>query len=229
MTALRRQQLRVAVKKIEALHKLGRRQLSRAGQQRSGDEESVADEARRRGINVEKLRQARRVADAYTPADLKRLCATIMQAIKDQNAKAQVVGPTAVIRLLSIPQTHREEYLRRAVQNGWSVRTLEAEIRRVFGRRRLGRRRRKVPTDLFVLYAEIEAECERWRRWSNKLKTADSHAGQIVLQNLPKDARSGFEKAYRAIGSLQEDVAAALARSRARSTNEHRRKGPPTS
>jgi hypothetical protein len=161
---------------------------------------------------VEHLRQARRFALAYTPAGLDRLCKVIVSIQSGQEVGRPIIGPAAIVRLLSVPASQRDEFVKLAAQNAWSFKDIEREIRARFGRRRKGGRRRLKPTSLPGFLAEAEKWCEAWRRWQEQ-STADlgNEPAPDPLKGLPDDLRILISRVTKVVRQFQEAVWAELA------------------
>jgi hypothetical protein len=211
MSEARRKRVEAMVRAIRDLHRRGRPLRPRDGDTVDPPSGSVADEAQRRGLDVESLRQARRFAKQYTPTKLDALCQFIKNKQSGQDERSSIVGPTHIIRLLSVPGRRRETLLRLAVTGGWSLRELEARIRTEFGSRRLGGRRRLVPTDLPGLLGDVHRQCESWRRWRARLgMPSDANAERTTFDLLPATIRTRVDAASSAVRSLQEAIGVAL-------------------
>lgn len=123
----------------------------------------VAEAARYR-LQPEMLRKARRVAETYSASDLQKL-------IADCERIGHAVGLSHVIRLLSVPPRNRDALQRKAIEEGWGVSRLDAEIlKRYPGRRPHAGRRRRAPADAQDARVQISRICESWKRLSAALR-----------------------------------------------------------
>jgi hypothetical protein len=201
MSMFRARQVEKALKAIRDIHQRGLPLREGIG----GQVPSVAEEARRRGEKIETLRQARRFAMAYTPRELDGLCKLIEKVQTSQPQTLSVVGPTHVIRLLSVPSERRTEFLELAATNGWSLGDLERAIKAEFGARRQGGRLRRIPTALPAFLADVDRRCESWRRWWVRLRPSkDTVAGHVTLPDLPRPVRGRLVAASKAVLALQD-------------------------
>lgn len=123
-----------------------------------------------------------------------------------------IFGKTHIIRLVAVRKKQRAELQRRAIENLWSTKRLEAEIRKSFGSRRDGGRRPRIASDKEGLYTQLEKMCEHWRRWIDEFskKPPDSSRRQIWLHDLPVPHRKQLKQAGKFLRILQEDVSREL-------------------
>jgi hypothetical protein len=206
MSAAKLKRVKAAVKAIEAFHERGRPPRSKVGPGVRKKHATVAAEAKRRRLDVEHLRQARRFFGAYAPKKLKKLCDFIEKTQGGQDEKCSIIGPTHIVRLLSA-EDQREEFLGLAATGGWSVRELNAAIRTAFPPRRQGGQRGKVPAELATFLADVRCRCESWKRWRARL---DAHgvnsAKHITVDLISLRVRGRMEAVRNAVQALQDAV-----------------------
>lgn len=207
----RAEKVEAAILKIEAFHELGRNLP--AGQDRKEDygRGIIDDEAGRLHINPDTVRKARVFADpddGYRREELAELVRLIREEQMEQDERLAIFGQTHIIRLLSVhPRQRRAALQRECIRKGWSTSKLEAEIAKRFGTRRQGGRTRRVPAnDSAALLTQLEALCERWRRWHRSLKeeavTVPARLGAEV-ESVSAQVLSLQKKVVKALGKLQ--------------------------
>jgi hypothetical protein len=201
MSDARRREVEKKVDAIRRLYKFGLKEKSQARRAVAGKNEKIVSEARRRGLDVEHLRQARRFALSYTREGLDRLCEIVLDIQSKQEEGRPIIGPAAIIRLISVHEFERETFIRLAARKAWSFSEIERELRRRFGRRRQGGRRPPPPEDLVTFLADAERWCENWRRWRDLLRPAP-----VFFKRLPKDVRDSVELVTESALYLQDAV-----------------------
>jgi len=127
------------------------------------------------------------------------------------SARGAVFGVSHTIRLLSLPKVDgekgRKQVQKRLFAAGWSVAELDAEIRRLYGRRRQGGRQKRVGGGGELL-GQLEEFCETWRRWYARINPGEGEADQPI-NKLPAGVRDAVTRAARVIAKLQETVTTA--------------------
>lgn len=206
MTSTRREQVAATIQQIKDFYDVGRQLPPKQPHGEVLGQHIIDGEAARLGMNPDTVRKARQFADpeaGYAREELDELCRLIRDVQTKQSTEKSIFGRTNLVRLLTVPRHRRAAFQREAVENGWSVRELEAEIARRFGTRRAGGRRRRTPHDTAELLTQIEHMAETWRRWQAELDR--------LLEDEERKALPGtIEQQLRAIGpamrSLQETV-----------------------
>ena len=198
----------MAVDSIRELHSIGRSLNAPASGTEDSGRMSIADVAAREGMNADTVRKARRFADpdeGYTPAELDDLCEQIRRVQGAQAVSKPVFGRTHVLRILSVPERGRKGLQAAAIRGAWSTAELEAEIAARYGSRRDGGRKRRIPADTLGLLAQVEGQCEAWRRW---------HAAAVDLvaakDDFPAAVRDRLADAVGAVGRLHRAATDAL-------------------
>ena len=206
----RRQAVAAAVRDLREFHKLGQELDTGARTARAaGRGRFIIAEAKRRGIGVKTLYQARRFADpdkGYTRPELDELCALIRRYQPGQDPGRGVFRLRHVVRLLWVhPKAPRRALQRQAVEQGWTGTELDYRVTRLLGRRSGGGRRRHLPRDPNDLLAQLEGLCESWRRWRAAPGGPPDRRG-----DLPEPVRAALQRASRGVLQLQQAAEAAL-------------------
>jgi hypothetical protein len=212
----RRQRVAAALASIREFHALGKRLPKRASHKEAYDKGLIDDAAAKLGMNPDAARKARQFADAvegYSAAELNELCRLIGRVQPAQDDAKAVFSRTHVIRLLTVPKPDRARLQAAAVEKGWSVSRLEAEIATRYGTRRAGGRSHRVPQDALGLLVRAEHVCESWRRWFSGVEAAEAkgakQAGRarLLIDELPKKVVSRLRSAEAAVAALHRAVA----------------------
>jgi hypothetical protein len=200
-----RDQVGEAVREIRAYWEQGRTSL-RDVPETEYREDTIGNAARGLGWNVTKLRKARQFADpesGYTPQRLDELVRLLRQ-------HRPVFGISHVGTLVTVPwddadeSKRRGELQRRCVEGNWSKAELVAEIKRLFGSRRHGGRKRRVAADRVGAYVQLDAMADSWLRW---VQRADPEDEEGVLAGLDE----GIQKRVRQLASGMRRLRWALA------------------
>ncbi|MFO0881820.1 MAG: hypothetical protein U0840_31425 [Gemmataceae bacterium] len=189
-----------AIRDIRAYHDQGRQSLRDLPQRGEYGGGAIDGQAERLGWNPTRLRKARQFAhpeEGYSRDRLNELCRLLRE-------HRPVFGVTHVALLVSVPWSQREELQRECVEGNWSTQELQTEIKRRFGSRRQGGRRRRVSSDPSHALVQLEEMAETWRRW---LAVAGE---QEVLDALPEKVRERINAVNRAISRLREEVTGEL-------------------
>src|SRR5262249_39793310 len=119
---------------------------------------------------------------------------------------------------VTVPKAReRASLLRVCIEEDWSKVELEAEIKKRFGPRRFGGRRRRVAGDPLQALVQVDEMCDSWLRWHAVASEEPPGTGhtESVLARLPEPVRAELRKATRAMRRLRDAVAGELERSRA--------------
>lgn len=142
--------------RVTRFYEVGRASLKRnPGRMHYGAAET---EARIFGLSAELLRKARQFADPVRGYSLNELRAVLRLSQKTGFA----LGTTHIIRWLTIPKQRRARIERRTIAGRWNMSRVEAEIRKEFGARRFGGRRRQIPADTLGVLVQLESLCDEW-------------------------------------------------------------------
>lgn len=209
MSRARKAKVAAAVKAIRDFHALGRSLPRKQAHRDAYKQRTIGTEAKKRGLNPDTARKARQFADpaaGYTTAEVRALCQLIRGVQPGQGDECAVFGRTHLIRLLSVTKHRRAGLQAAAVRGGWSTAELEAQIAARYGSRRDGGRRRRLPSDVLGLLAQVERLCESWRRWVALVTPAAagqaSKAAAPSLDGLPADVRRRVRDADAAMAKL---------------------------
>jgi hypothetical protein len=162
------------------------------------------------------VRKARVFADptaGYRRDELDELCDLIeeVESGRNDDTGVSVFGRTYLIRLLGVrPKRRRRSIQREAIEEGWSVAQLEAEIAKRFGPRRAGGRRPAAAGSVADWLAQAERLCEAWRRWERRLDAGDPD--QVIRAALPARLRAPLRDATAGVLALHRVVLAELGR-----------------
>jgi len=191
-----------ANRRIRAFYALGRKSLDREpGRMAYGE---MTAEAARFQVSEEILRKSRRFADperGYSKADLM----AILRSWRSASSSASfVLGTTHFIRWLTVPKPKRAKIEQRTISEGWSLTRLEREIAAQFGARKLGGRRRRIPTDSLSILVQLESLCDEWRRWHENLtRDPDEHERKGTAEQLPEKILRPLRLLSKEMGELQ--------------------------
>jgi hypothetical protein len=163
------------------------------------------EEAARHGLSAELLRKARSLADVYTREDLDAAC-----ELADQ--KGFPLGVSHVIRLLTVEKSARTRLQKKMIEQGWSKRQLDAEIRKRFGNRNpTAGRRPPTPETAEDAYYAITRLCEQWERLmaalDGKGKGAEGTGEIRVAPDLPPAVCKKLGRATEALRDLNNVIA----------------------
>lgn len=216
MSTTRRAQVQEAVAAIRAFHALGRTLAGRAAPADAQRTVAIEAAAEQHCLNPDTVRKARQFAgpqDGYTRVEVTALCTLIRRVQPGQADGCSVFGRTHLIRMLGVRKQSRASLQSKAVNGGWSVRRLEAEIAARYGSRRAGGRKRRVPTDTLGRLAQVERLCEGWRRWVGLLTPppAKGKADPPLLHLISPKVQRQVSVADAAVAELHRVVTAELA------------------
>lgn len=188
-----------SIRRIRDFHALGVKSLkNRPGRAKYGDTE-IEREATELGLNPSTYRAARRFADpvsGYSAEELKNL-------FKEFERHRHSLGVMHIVALLGLPKADQVELALQAIRNRWGVLTLRREIRKRFGPRRSGGRRRAVPRERTSLLGQIEAMCDSWRRWEAELNRPIGKDEESPASKLSKQVRQVIANIGRGIADLR--------------------------
>ncbi|MFL5329220.1 MAG: hypothetical protein ACJ8C4_09910 [Gemmataceae bacterium] len=173
MSELRTRDVKHAVAAIKRFHAIGGLAPKTGSPAATYGAKAMKAFAAEHNLNEDTGRKARAFAAMYSVQDVGRLCRQVEERILDAAGRVKpecrhrsVFGRTHLIRLLSVPQKRVREALQHAaIEQGWSLASLESAIAVRFGSRRAGGRAPKVPRTVKELYGQLEQRCESWNRW----------------------------------------------------------------
>jgi hypothetical protein len=206
-------QVEVGIKKVRAFCRLGSKSLKQVpGRMKY---RGMEQQAEKHGVSQEHLRKARVAADAdrgYSEVELNDLF--------EQCRTAQFpIGPTFLIRLLSVPKgTRRLAIQRRAVKLHWSVAKLESQIAKQYGARNSGGRRRNIPSDPIDALVQLESLTEEWIRWRRSLSRNAGHEEKVSARDFSRPVRQQINRVAEQIEKLHTLVAIELGKANPRRT-----------
>jgi hypothetical protein len=102
----------------------------------------------------------------------------------------------------------------RAIRKRWTRDELHREIIKKFGRRRTGGRRHRVARHAEDLLAQVDADCENWRRWQAEINRT-GRDGTAPVQALPRNVRERMTSVSKSIEILHSAVQDELAKAHA--------------
>jgi hypothetical protein len=205
----REQRVKEAVEDIRAFYKLGRKNPPQERRGRYG-QESTRKQAEKRGTTPQMLYKARQLADpkkGYTPREINDLISLMETVQPKQDDTKAIFSRTHLIRLLPVkPKELRNQLQKEAIEEGWSVPDLMAEIVKCKGRREHGGRKHRMPADLAGLLVKVDSMAETWRRWYDSVYP-ESEGGKrewALEARPPADIQKLIDDAYTALGKLQD-------------------------
>ena len=202
-----------SISEIEVFHRLGTTLPKSESRKQAYGTNQIDRLAEKLDRNSDTLRKARCMAMLLTQQELEIICNQIRAIQGPQDSTMGVFGRSHLIRLLTIqPKEKRESYFQKALRGGWTLSRLNLEIRKKFGARKRGGRRKQVARDLPTLLLQIEKICLTWCRWtSESSKPADPVNQQCVrFVDLPENLQEIIKKITRLMGLLQFEVDAEL-------------------
>jgi hypothetical protein len=173
---------------------------------------AILKEAHRLNWNETKARKARQFAMLYSRDQVHDLCRSL-------RVHEPHFGTAHVGVLVTVPDARERAKLQRwCVAEDIAVTDLELEVRRRFGRRTFGGRRRKVADDPARALLQLDGMAVSWLRW-HAVAAAEPEGnaqGQSVLDRLPDAVAAEARKVHRTMLRLYDAVAKELKRARAR-------------
>jgi hypothetical protein len=124
-----------------------------------------------------------------------------------------ILGVGHLTRLLGVPKENgaRDKVLQQVVEEHWSYRTLNDNIRGQYRQGgHEGGRRQRPPRDRQDLLAQLDRLCLTWRRWCLGVASRKVRPGQTLrasLEDLSDELRGRVEGVTRAMKRLQKAVA----------------------
>jgi hypothetical protein len=208
-----------AIREIRAYYQHGRailRQVPARGGYHRGE---IVDLARRLGWNETKARKARQFAGQYTREQLADLCRLLRE-------HRPHFGPAHVGVLVTVPDARQRADLQRwCIEHDISKAELELEVKKRFGRRRFGGRRRQVAQDPLHALVQVDEMADTWLRWHAVAAEEEEHNGhgQSVLERLPDVVRQQVRAVSRAMRRLRDTIAPGLEEARSGQRRARRR------
>jgi hypothetical protein len=190
-----------AIQEIKAYHEQGRRSLRELPRRGEHGARAIDEQADKLGWNPTRLRKARQFAhnsEGYSRDRLAELC----NLIRDHRP---VFGVSHVGLLVTVPWPQRERIQKECVEGNWSTAELQAEIKRQYGARRQGGRRRRVSAKPEHILIQLDQMADTWRRW-HMVVAKVNEAGQSALDPLPGEIRDRIKSTAKALTKLQEAV-----------------------
>jgi hypothetical protein len=200
-----------AIRAIRAYWQQGRTILRQAPTRGGYHRGEIVDLARRLGWNETKVRKARQFASQYTREQLADLCRVLRE-------HRPHFGPAHVGVLVTVPDARQRADLQRwCIEHDISKADLELEVKKRFGPRRFGGRRRQVAADPALAMLQIHEMVDTWLRWfaAASEEPEGNDETRSVLDRLPESVRAEARKVNRAMRRLRDAVADELARARA--------------
>jgi len=200
-----REDVAQAIKEIRTYHDQGRQSLRELPQRGKHGARAIDEQAERLGWNSTRLRKARQFAhseEGYSRERLNELCRLLRE-------HRPVFGVSHVGLLVTVPWPEREELQRECAERNWSTSELQAEIKRRYGSRRQGGRRRRVSTDPDHALVQLGEMADSWRRWFAVVGEVNEE-DETILDALPEPVRSRVGAVQRAVNRLRKAVNAEL-------------------
>lgn len=199
-----------AIRAIRAYHDQGRQSLRELPQRGKHGARAIDEQAERLGWNPTRLRKARQFAhreEGYSRDRLNELCRLLRE-------HRPVFGISHVGLLVTVPWPEREAIQRECLEGNWSTYELQAEIKRRYGTRRQGGRRRRVSSDPDHALVQLDEMADTWQRW---FAVAGEGEEGTILDALPEKVRTRAKAVQSAVSRLRDAVSAELEASREKS------------
>src|SRR5262245_61540921 len=207
-----RDEVEEAIRQVRAYYQQGRASLRELPERGRYGQKAIAEAAERLGWTDTKLRKARQFALLFTREQLHDLCGLVRRHLSH-------FGPTHVGIAVTVPKAReRASLLRACIEEDWSKVELEAEIKKRFGPRRFGGRRRRVADDPLQALVQVDEMADSWLRWhavASEEPPGNGHT-ESVLDRLPEPVRGEVRKVTGAMRRLRDAAAGELEQARAR-------------
>ena len=155
-------------------------------------------------LNLDTLGKLRRIVTDYNEEQLTEF-AGLVQRHKSRFSTSHLMRSLALA-----DRDARDEIIKRAIKESWTLSVLERHVQVARGARRSGAGRKPfVPTDREQCLVLLEGLCVRWLRWTTA-------AGE-----LPADVRKLIKNADTAIAAVQAGLAKHLPRARKSDSLKH--------
>lgn len=203
------EEVAAAIWAIRAYHDQGRQSLRELPRRGKHGSRAIDEQAERLGWNVTRLRKARQFAhpeEGYSKERLNELCRLLREHRPE-------FGVSHVGLLVTVPWPERDEIQRECVEGNWSTYDLQAEIKKRYGSRRQGGRRRQVPSDPGHVLLQIDEMADSWLRWF-AVVTDGNEEDRPTLNSLPEQVREKVKAVTRAMNRLRVAVLGKLAEAR---------------
>jgi hypothetical protein len=200
-----------SIREIRDYHKQGRASLRKLPERGGYGGKAIAEQAKRLGWNATRLRKARQFAMQYTQTQLNELCKLVRE-------HQPHFGTAHVGILVTVPDAQQRSALQAwCITEDVSKVELEREVKKRFGARRFGGRRRQVADDPTLVLLQIDEMADSWARWYAIASEEPAGNGQTesVLDRLPESVRVEARKVDRAVRRLRDAVADELEQARA--------------
>ncbi len=206
MTTLRppadRDSVEQSIREIRAYHKVGCRIYKRLPARGGHGTGVIRELAVELGWNETRVHKARQFADpelGYTAEQLTELCDLVRE-------HRPLFGTAFVGVLVTVKwEEGRADLQRRCIEENWSKSELEAEIKRRFGNRRFGGRRRRVVAERGPLLVQLAEMTDTWRRWFS-IVSAEPDDRRSTLNRHLSDVDDEINAVTKAMGKLEMTV-----------------------
>jgi hypothetical protein len=200
-----REEVAEAIPEIRAYHDQGRESLREMPQRGKHGARAIDEQVERLGWNVTRLRKARQFAhrtEGYSRERLNELCRLLREHRPD-------FGTSHVGLLVTVSWPQRERLQKEGIEGNWSTAELQAEIKKRFGSRKQGGRRRQVSGEPGRVLLQLDEMADTWQRWFAVVTEGDEE-DRPILDALPEQVRERVRAASRAMNRLREEVTAKL-------------------
>jgi hypothetical protein len=192
-------EVKKSISDLRLFHRCGSFILRRAEGSTERPSAAVQQELDRR--NPDTLYKFRNFADptkGYTPKELHELCTQCQE-------HSRVWGVKHIIVILRVAKEGRQRNRMQlqALKKGWGANRLEAEIRRQYGRRRQGGRKRPIMKSEVDVLFQFERLCDSWLRLFRDLDCEfDREEERIGSVKLSPNSRTAIKQASLAVRLL---------------------------
>ncbi|QDU30637.1 hypothetical protein ETAA8_57830 [Anatilimnocola aggregata] len=199
-----RDQIRAIRQDVLRVHLLGAHavaKIKKAGGKYSAG--AVARIAAEGGVSEPSLRKAIKFYQTYSTEELKEF-----QRLRTPSGSPLSISVAYQIMYVANRQ-RRTSIARRAAESGWSIRDVEAEVRRRVGLRELARKGGRIPrlpTNSDEALRQLAEKCDQWNRWVGHLDVA-RESGAFSAAQLPENLRKRVDEVTLAMQKLAGEVA----------------------
>jgi hypothetical protein len=151
-------------------------------------------EAKRAGLDIDRIAKARRFASEYTADDVRELCALVVE----RRSRFSTTSLAVLLRVKD--RARRDKMMRQAIRENWSSYRLKRAAQSVRGIRRghVGRNP-KIPSDPIERLLALDALAAKFMKWCS-----------LAGADLPDDLQPSIGKATASLAKVQEAIAKAL-------------------
>ena len=174
-----------AMKRLRAMYRIGQEAMKqKAPRQETYGKAVTGQLAEEHGISESDVFAARQFAERYTGKELKELIAMCQAA-------GYPLGKSHIAKLITARNKRERKRLQtKCIREGWTTKTLQANLKRKYGKRSPGGAKLHPPKSVDDAKTKIADLCRKLLDFHEAMKSADPESdGECGLSDLPEGLR----------------------------------------